>query len=107
MNVAKSARGVKPPRQVLVANCRPRSFDATAAERLNRIVGSDFGRCLCGGTYETRRDSVQWGTDVHVTFETGECPTCGSSVCRVSDLERVEAIRRGDAVDPALKRPSL
>ncbi len=63
-----------------------------------------FGRCPCGGSYETRMIEVRVssGGTVHVVtgVPQGACPACGSRIYKAHVLARLEALMHGPAVAP-------
>jgi hypothetical protein len=60
-------------------------------------LGTYFGRCLCGGDYETRLVETTLPA-AGVTLDDvrrGECPKCGARVYKAGALEVIEAINGG------------
>ena len=66
---------------------------------------SAYGRCPCGGQYETRLVEVNMTTasaeDIHLErIGQGRCPRCGSRVYKAVVLADLEALRH-DTPDAA------
>ena len=57
---------------------------------------SDYGRCPCGGVYESRIVEVRMtvGGEKVVLSEVpqGACPQCGSRIYKAGVLEQIEAL---------------
>jgi YgiT-type zinc finger domain-containing protein len=57
---------------------------------------SDYGRCPCGGTYESRMVEVRMtvGSEKVVLsgVPQGACPRCGSRVYKAGVLEQLEGL---------------
>jgi YgiT-type zinc finger domain-containing protein len=75
-----------------------------AAEPLPRPATTEFGSCPCGsGNFERRWVEVTMKVgSANVRLETvpqAACPACGSRVYKAEQLERLEEILRGEAVD--------
>jgi len=64
----------------------------------------EFGRCPCGGTYESKlvevRMTVQGEVVVLSDVPQGACPVCGSRVYKAGMLEDIEALMRGRSAPP-------
>jgi YgiT-type zinc finger domain-containing protein len=57
----------------------------------------DYGRCACGGTYESHSVPVTFQTtDVVLTdVPQGKCPDCGAWIYKARVLDRIERIYTG------------
>lgn len=55
-----------------------------------------YGKCPCGGVYETRsvevRMTVEEGPVILTDVSQGACPKCGSRVYKAETLERIESL---------------
>jgi YgiT-type zinc finger domain-containing protein len=62
---------------------------------LPRPPAYEYGRCPCGGTYESRTVEVTFDeADVVLTdVPQGQCPGCGSRIYKARVLECIERIR--------------
>ena len=60
----------------------------------------EWGRCPCGGTYETRwvevRMTVRGRVVVLTDVPQGACPSCGSRVYKPKTLQQIETLMRRD-----------
>jgi YgiT-type zinc finger domain-containing protein len=60
----------------------------------------NFGSCPCTGVYDHKLVEVKLSVDGETILLTdvpqGLCPLCGSRVYKVGDLERIEALVRGE-----------
>lgn len=66
-----------------------------------------YGLCHCGGIREARVVEVRMNTDtgepiVLPDVPHGACPVCGGRFYKAELLERIEAIFKGRANDPAI-----
>ena len=64
----------------------------------------EYGRCPCSGVYERRRVEVRI-TNRDKVYELadvsqGACPECGSKVYKAAVLQVIEALMRGEPVEP-------
>jgi YgiT-type zinc finger domain-containing protein len=64
---------------------------------LPRRSSYEYGRCRCGGTYESKIVEVSFSdSDVVLTdVPQGHCNVCGAKIYKARDLECIERIMSG------------
>lgn len=63
-----------------------------------------FGRCPCGGTYESRLVEIRRDERVLEDVPQGGCDLCGSRVYRADMLERIEMLMFSAGTDAVARR---
>jgi hypothetical protein len=83
-----------------------RDTHAIEERRTMKSHARQFGMCPCGGSYDTRYVEVRLTTADKPILLTdvlqGSCRLCGSRVYKPEILERIEALMKGQSVDPIL-----